>query len=94
MHFFHSFKKALPPPLFQILATRLEGMELLGDIKEECIDNYTEKFINIFQKTLNIHAPLQKQSRKEKKLKNKHGYPEEFLYQSSKKIYCTKEPLN
>ena len=25
-----------------------EGMELLGDIKEECIDNYTEKFIDIF----------------------------------------------
>ena len=23
-------------------------MELLGDIKEECIDNYTEKFIDIF----------------------------------------------
>ena len=31
-----------------------EGMELLGDIKEECIDNYTEKFIDIFHKTLNI----------------------------------------
>ena len=44
-----------------------EGMELLGDIKEECIDNYTEKFIDIFQKTLNIHAPLRKQSRKKKK---------------------------
>ena len=25
-----------------------EGMELLGDIKEECVDNYTEKFIDIF----------------------------------------------
>ena len=46
-------------------------MELLGDIKEECIDNYTEKFIDIFHKTLNIHAPLRKQSRKETKLKNK-----------------------
>ena len=34
-----------------------EGMELLGDIKEECIDNYTEKFIDTFHKTLNIHAP-------------------------------------
>ena len=44
-------------------------MELLGDIKEECIDNYTEKFIDIFHKTLNIHAPLRKQSRKETKLK-------------------------
>ena len=48
-----------------------EGMELLGDIKEECIDNYTKKFIEIFHKTLNIHAPLRKQSRKETKLKNK-----------------------
>ena len=48
-----------------------EGMKLLGDIKEECIDNYTEKFIDIFYKTLNIHAPLRKQSRKETKLKNK-----------------------
>ena len=48
-----------------------EGMELLGDIKEECIDNCTEKFIDIFHKTLNIHAPLRKQSRKETKLKNK-----------------------
>ena len=48
-----------------------EGMELLGDIKEECIDNYTEKFIDIFHKTLNMHAPLRKQSRKETKLKNK-----------------------
>ena len=48
-----------------------EGMELLGDIKEECIDNYTEKFIEIFHKTLNIHAPLRIQSRKETKLKNK-----------------------
>ena len=37
-------------------------MELLGDIKEECIDNYTEKFIDIFHKTLNIHAPLRKQA--------------------------------
>ena len=46
-------------------------MELLGDIKEECIDNYTEKFIDIFHKTLDIHAPLRKQSRKETKLKNK-----------------------
>ena len=45
-----------------------EGTELLGDIKEECIDNYTEKFIDIFHKTLNIHAPLRKQSRKETKL--------------------------
>ena len=44
-----------------------EGMELLGDIKEERIDNYTEKFTDIFQKTLNIHAPLRKQIRKEKK---------------------------
>ena len=61
-----------------------EEMELLGDIKEECIDNYTEKFINIFHETLNIHAPLRKQSRKETKLKNK---PKESLYQSSKKIY-------
>ena len=34
-----------------------EGMELLGDIKEECIDNHTETFIDIFHKTLNIHAP-------------------------------------
>ena len=40
-----------------------EGMELLGDIKEECIDNYTKNFIDIFDKTLNIHAPLRKQSR-------------------------------
>ena len=48
-----------------------EGMELLGDIKEECIDNYTEKFIDSFHETLNIHAPLKKQSRKETKLKNK-----------------------
>ena len=40
-----------------------EGLELLGDIKEKCIDNYTEKFIDIFYKTLNIHAPLRKQSR-------------------------------
>ena len=71
-----------------------EGMELLSDIKEECIDNYTEKFIDIFHKTLNIHAPLRKQSRKETKLKTNHGYPKESLYQSSKKIFCTKEPLN
>ena len=48
-----------------------EGMELLGDIKEECIDNYSEKFIDIFHKTLNIHAPLWKQNRKETKLKSK-----------------------
>ena len=48
-----------------------KGMELLGDIKEECIDNYTAKFIDIFHKTLNIHAPLRKQSRKETKVKNK-----------------------
>ena len=26
--------------------------------------------------------------------KTNHGYPKESLYQSSKKIYCTKEPLN
>ena len=43
-----------------------EGMELSSDIKEECIDNYTETFIDIFHKTLNIHAPLRKQSRKKK----------------------------
>ena len=40
-----------------------EGLELLGDIKEKCIDNYTEKFIDIFHKTLKIRAPLRKQSR-------------------------------
>ena len=48
-----------------------EGMELLGDIKEEYIDNYTEKFIDIFHQTLNIHAPLRKQSRKKTKFKKK-----------------------
>ena len=69
-------------------------MELLGDIKEECIENYSEKFIDIFHKTLNIHAPLRKQNRKETKLKTNHGYPKESLNHSSKKIYCTKEPLN
>ena len=46
-----------------------EGMELLGDIKEECIDNYTEKFIDIFHKTLNIHAPLPKTKQKGNKTK-------------------------
>ena len=46
-----------------------EGMELLGDIKEECIDNDNEKSIDIFHKTLNIHAPLRKQSRKGNKTK-------------------------
>ena len=35
-----------------------EEMELLGNIKEDCIDNYTEKFTNIFHKTLSIHVQL------------------------------------
>ena len=67
-----------------------KGMELLGDTQEERIDNYTEKFIDIFHKTLNIHSPLRKQSRKE----TNHGYQKESLNQSIKKIYCTKESLN
>ena len=71
-----------------------EEMELLGDIKEECIDNNTEKFIDIFHKTLNIHAPLRKQSRKETKLKNKQWLSKGILISIQQKIYCTKKPLN
>ena len=71
-----------------------EGMELLGNIKLECIDNYTEKFIDIFHKTLNIQAPLRKQSRKETKLKNKPWLSKRILKSIQQKIYCTKEPSN
>ena len=39
-------------------------MELLVDIKGECIDNYTEKFINIFQKT---HSKTKQKGNKNKK---------------------------
>ena len=41
-----------------------EEMELLGDIKGECIDNYTEKFMNIFQKT---HTKTKQKGKKTKK---------------------------
>ena len=47
----------------KILDKLTEGMELVGDIKEECIGNYTEKFIDSFHKTLNIHVPLRKQQK-------------------------------
>ena len=70
-----------------------EGMELLGDIKEECIDNYTEKFIDIFHKTLNIHAPLRKQSRKETKLKNKPWLSEGILISIQQKNLLYKRAL-
>ena len=68
-------------------------MELLCDIKEECIDNYTEKFIDIFHKTLNIHAPLQKQSRKETKLKNKPCLSKEILISIQQKQLLYKRAL-
>ena len=73
-----------------------EGMELLGDIKEECIDNYTEKFIDIFRKTLNIHAPLRRQSRKETKLKNKPWLSKGILksIQQKKLLYKRALKLN
>ena len=75
-----------------------EGMELclLGDIKKECIDNYTEKFIDIFHKTLNIHAPLRKQSKKETKLKNKPWLSEGILklIQQKKLLYKRALKLN
>ena len=70
-----------------------EGMELLGDIKEECIDNYTEKFIDIFHKTLNIHAPLRKQSRKETKLKNKPWLSKGILISIQQKNLLYKKAL-
>ena len=71
-------------------------MELLGDIKEECIYNYTEKFINIFPKSLNIHAPLRKQSRKETKLKNKPWLSKVILksIQQKKLLYKRALKLN
>ena len=68
-------------------------MESFGDIKKECIDNYTEKFIDIFQKTLNIHAPLQKQSRKETKLKNKLWLSKGILKSIQQKIFLCKRAL-
>ena len=71
-----------------------EGMELLGDIKEECFDNYTEKFIDIFHKTLNTHAPLRKQSRKETKLKNKPWLFKEIIKSIQQKNLLYKKPLN
>ena len=70
-----------------------EGMELLGDIKEECIDNYTEKFIDIFHETLNIHAPLRKQSRKETKLKNKPWLSKGILISIQQKNLLYKRAL-
>ena len=70
-----------------------EGMELLDDIKEECIDNYTEKFIVIFHKTLNIHAPLRKQSRKETKLKNKPWLSKGILISIQQKNLLYKRAL-
>ena len=70
-----------------------EGMELLGDIKEECIDDYTEKFIDIFHKTLNIHAPLRKQSRKETKLKNKPWLSKRILKSIQQKTLLYKRAL-
>ena len=70
-----------------------EGMELLGDIKEECIDNYTEKLIDIFHKTLNIHAPLRKQSRKETKLKNKPWLSKGILISIQQKNLLYKRAL-
>ena len=70
-------------------------MELLGDIKEECIDNYTEKFIDIFHKTLNIHAPLRKTKQKGNKTKKTKPW---FIQRNpyinpAKKIYCNKRAL-
>ena len=70
-----------------------EGMELLGDIKEECIDNYTEKFIDIFHKTLNIHAPLRKQNRKKTKLKNKPWLSKGILISIQQKNLLYKRAL-
>ena len=70
-----------------------EGMELLDDIKEECIDNYTEKFIDIFHKTLNIYAPLRKQTRKETKLKNKPWLSKGILISIQQKNLLNKKAL-
>ena len=71
-----------------------EGMELLGDIKEECIDNYTEKFIDIFHKTLNIYAPLRKQSRNGVKTRGQTLVIQRNPYiNRATHFHCTKEPL-
>ena len=77
----------------KLLDKLTEGMELLGDIKEECIDNYTEKFIDIFHETLNIHVPLRKQSRKETKLKNKPWLSKGILISIQQKNLLYKRPL-
>ena len=68
-------------------------MELLGDIKEDCIDIYNEMFIDIFHKTLNIHAPLPKQSRKETKLKNKPWLSKGILISIQQKNLLYKRAL-
>ena len=52
-----------------------KSLHLLGEsnlpININEVDNYTDKFVNIFKLILDKHAPLRKRSRKKLKLKTK-----------------------
>ena len=73
-----------------------KSLHLLGEtnlpININEIDIYTDKFINIFQLILDKHAPLQKRSRKELKLKSKPWITKGLQKSIHRKncMYCTK----
>ena len=49
----------------------LDNLSIIGNGCEEDENSFMRNFINIFNDTLNNHAPLRKQTRKERKLKSK-----------------------
>jgi len=60
----HFNRDALNENLFENLIT-------LGNADKKYINNYMENFISIFTSTLNSHAPMHRQTQREKKLNSK-----------------------
>ena len=58
----------------------LDNLSIIGNgCGEEDENSLMRNFINIFNDTLNNHAPLRKQTRKERKLKSKPWLTKEIL---------------
>ena len=58
----------------------LDNLSIIGnDCGEEDENSLMRNFINIFNDTLNNHAPLRKQTRKERKLKSKPWLTKEIF---------------
>ena len=64
----------------------LDNLSIKGNGCEEDRNSLVRNFTNIFNDTLNNHAPLRKQTRKERKLERKPWLTKEILIQGVHKV--------